>query len=132
MRESVICASGGEEGDCGDGGEEDEEEDEDEDEDENDFADLKARLVSLRCWGSVPVGLSLYFPSIWKRVLVPELRGHSKTGASRTRRWKTYSSRGGLLVAGLASHLESDAIGGGVLELEGGGGKVVEILVEEL
>jgi hypothetical protein len=64
MRESVICASGGEEGDCGDGGEEEEEEDEDEDEDENDFADLKARLVSLRCWGSVPVGLSLYFPSI--------------------------------------------------------------------
>jgi hypothetical protein len=44
----------------------------------------------------------------------------------------TYSSRGGLLVAGLASHLESDAIGSGILELEGGGRQVVEILVEEL
>jgi hypothetical protein len=44
----------------------------------------------------------------------------------------TYSSRGGLLVAGLAGHLEGDAIGGSVLELEGGGGEVVEILVQEL
>jgi hypothetical protein len=41
-------------------------------------------------------------------------------------------SRGGLVVAGLASHLERDTIGGGVLELEGGGREVVEILVEEL
>jgi hypothetical protein len=31
------------------------------------------------------------------------------------------SSRGGLLMAGLAGHLESDAIGSGILELEGGG-----------
>lgn len=44
----------------------------------------------------------------------------------------TYSSRGGLLVAGLASHLEGNAIGGSVLELEGSGGEVIEILVEEL
>ena len=44
----------------------------------------------------------------------------------------TYSSRGDLLVAGLAGHLEGDAIGGGVLELESGGGEVVEILVKEL
>lgn len=35
-------------------------------------------------------------------------------------------------MAGLASHLESDTIGSGVLELEGGGREVVEILVEEL
>jgi hypothetical protein len=35
-------------------------------------------------------------------------------------------------VAGLASHLEGNAIGGGVLELKGSGGEVVEILVEEL
>jgi hypothetical protein len=42
------------------------------------------------------------------------------------------SSRGGLLVAGLAGHLEGDAIGGSVLELKGGGREVVEILVEEL
>jgi hypothetical protein len=35
-------------------------------------------------------------------------------------------------VAGLASHLESDTIGGGVLELEGGGREVVEVLVEKL
>lgn len=56
-------------------------------------------------------------------------------GGERRRlgRWsKTYSSRGGLLVAGLASHLEGNAIGGGVLELKGGGGQVVEVLVEEL
>lgn len=45
---------------------------------------------------------------------------------------KTYSSRGGLLVAGLASHLEGNAIGSSVLELEGGGREVVEVLVEEL
>jgi hypothetical protein len=44
----------------------------------------------------------------------------------------THSSRGGLLVAGLAGHLEGDAIGSGVLELEGGGREVVEILVQEL
>lgn len=42
------------------------------------------------------------------------------------------SSRGGLLMAGLASDLEGNAVGGGVLELEGGGREVVEILVEEL
>lgn len=35
-------------------------------------------------------------------------------------------------MAGLASDLEGNAVGGSVLELEGGGGKVVEILVEEL
>jgi hypothetical protein len=45
---------------------------------------------------------------------------------------KTYSSRGGLLVAGLASDLEGNAVGSGVLELEGGSREVVEILVEEL
>jgi hypothetical protein len=35
-------------------------------------------------------------------------------------------------VAGLASDLEGNAVGGGVLELEGGGREVVEILVEEI
>lgn len=35
-------------------------------------------------------------------------------------------------MAGLAGHLEGNAIGGSVLELEGGGGQVVEVLVEEL
>lgn len=35
-------------------------------------------------------------------------------------------------MAGLAGHLESDAIGGSVLELESSGREVVEILVEEL
>lgn len=35
-------------------------------------------------------------------------------------------------MAGLASHLEGDAIGSSVLELECGGRKVVEIFVEEL
>lgn len=35
-------------------------------------------------------------------------------------------------MAGLASHLEGDAIRGGVLELDSSGRKVVEILVEEL
>jgi hypothetical protein len=35
-------------------------------------------------------------------------------------------------VAGLASDLEGNAVGSGVLELEGGGREVVEILVEEL
>ena len=35
-------------------------------------------------------------------------------------------------MAGLAGHLEGDAIGSGVLELEGGGREVVEILVQEL
>ena len=62
--------------------------------------------------------------------------GRTETHRGRARHWasrrKTYSSRGDLLVAGLASHLEGDAIGSGVLELEGGGGQVVEVLVEEL
>lgn len=44
----------------------------------------------------------------------------------------THSGRGDLLVAGLASDLEGNAVGGGVLELEGGGREVVEILVQEL
>lgn len=35
-------------------------------------------------------------------------------------------------MAGLAGHLEGDAIGSSVLELEGSGVEVVEILVEEL
>lgn len=35
-------------------------------------------------------------------------------------------------MAGLAGHLEGNAIGSSVLELEGGGGQVVEVLVEEL
>lgn len=35
-------------------------------------------------------------------------------------------------MAGLAGHLESDAIGSSVLELESSGGQVVEVLVEEL
>lgn len=35
-------------------------------------------------------------------------------------------------MAGLASDLEGDAVGGSVLELEGGGSEVVEVLVEEL
>lgn len=35
-------------------------------------------------------------------------------------------------MAGLASDLEGNAVGGGVLELKGGGREVVEILVEEL
>lgn len=45
---------------------------------------------------------------------------------------EAYSGGGGLLVAGLAGHLEGDAIGSGVLELEGSGVEVVEVLVEEL
>jgi hypothetical protein len=45
---------------------------------------------------------------------------------------EAYSGGGRLLVAGLAGHLEGDAIGSGVLELEGGSVKVVEVLVEEL
>ncbi len=44
----------------------------------------------------------------------------------------THGTGGGLLVASLARHLESDAIGSGVLELKGGGREVIEILVEEL
>lgn len=35
-------------------------------------------------------------------------------------------------MAGLAGDLEGNAVGGGVLELKGAGGKVVEILVQEL
>lgn len=35
-------------------------------------------------------------------------------------------------MAGLAGDLEGNAVGGGVLELKGGGREVVEILVEEL
>lgn len=44
----------------------------------------------------------------------------------------TYSARGVLVMAGLAVDLEGDTVGGSVLELDGGGRKVVEILVEEL
>ena len=35
-------------------------------------------------------------------------------------------------MAGLAGDLEGNAVGGGVLEFKGAGGKVVEILVQEL
>ena len=35
-------------------------------------------------------------------------------------------------MAGLASDLEGNTVGGDVLELEGGGRKMVEILVKEL
>lgn len=35
-------------------------------------------------------------------------------------------------MAGLASDLEGNTVGGGILELEGGGREVVEVLVEEL
>ena len=35
-------------------------------------------------------------------------------------------------MARLAGDLEGDTVGGGVLELEGGSGQVVEVLVEEL
>lgn len=44
----------------------------------------------------------------------------------------TYSSGGGLVVAGLASELQASAIGQSVLDLDGAGREVVEILVEEL
>lgn len=74
----------------------------------------------------VPVALSLYFPSICANGVSVEL------DAGKACVTNTYGSRGGLLVAGLASDLEGNAVGGGVLELEGGGSEVVEILVEEL
>jgi len=97
-------------------------------------------------WDAVPVGLSVYFPSIYARAPV-SVGGSSRTPRTvRTnattrcvtqrraggRMGGTHGSRGGLLVAGLASDLEGDAIGGGVLELKGGGGQVVEVLVEKL
>ena len=44
----------------------------------------------------------------------------------------TYSSAGGLLVAALSGHLESNIVGGVALDLDGTGGKVVEVLVEQL
>lgn len=58
--------------------------------------------------------------------------GSQRGGRLGARGAYTYSSRGGLLVAGLAGDLEGNAVGGGVLELKGGGREVVEILVEEL
>jgi hypothetical protein len=44
----------------------------------------------------------------------------------------THSSAGGLLMAALAGHLEGHIVGGVALDLDGTGGQVVEVLVEEL
>lgn len=44
----------------------------------------------------------------------------------------TYSTTGGLLVAALSSHLESNIVGGVALDLDGTGGLVVEVLVQQL
>lgn len=43
-----------------------------------------------------------------------------------------YRARSGLLVAALASNLEGNVVGGVALDLDGGGGEVVEVLVEQL
>lgn len=44
----------------------------------------------------------------------------------------TYSSGGGLVVAALAGHLESDIVGSVALDLNGTGREVVEVLVQQL
>jgi hypothetical protein len=90
--------------------------------------DILRVLRVLHVCGTVPVGLSVYFPSIWRR------KASVSVGSPEDSRKRgfTYGSRGGLFVAGLASDLEGDTVGGGVLELEGGGREVVEILVKEL
>lgn len=44
----------------------------------------------------------------------------------------TYGTSGGLLVRGLAGDLEGNVVGSVALELEGRGGEVVEVLVQEL
>lgn len=44
----------------------------------------------------------------------------------------TYRAGGDLVVAALAGDLEGDIVGGVVLDLDGAGGEVVEVLVEEL
>lgn len=44
----------------------------------------------------------------------------------------TYSAASDLVVGALAGHLESNIVGGVALDLEGAGGQVVEVLVEEL
>lgn len=155
------------------GGEDDDGDEEEDGEEDDDSSELKEDGEA------VPVGLSLYFPSIccrpmgsgqridsnWTfeaiesvrrdselrercRMPMPLLSEQQPSAAShlfdseyrldstdsslRAEGSKTYSGRGGLLVAGLASHLEGNAIGSGVLELEGGGREVVEVLVEEL
>lgn len=43
-----------------------------------------------------------------------------------------YQTARGALMCRLAGHLEGDVVGGGVLDLEGGGRGVVEVLGEEL
>jgi glyceraldehyde-3-phosphate dehydrogenase/erythrose-4-phosphate dehydrogenase len=44
----------------------------------------------------------------------------------------SYQTAGGALVSRLAGHLEGDVVGGGILQLEGRGGGVVEVLGQEL
>jgi hypothetical protein len=44
----------------------------------------------------------------------------------------TYRAAGGLIVAALAGDLEGNIVGGVALDLDGAGGEVVEVLVEEL
>lgn len=44
----------------------------------------------------------------------------------------SYRAGSGLLVAALASNLEGNIVGGVALDLDGGGGEVVEVLVEQL
>lgn len=43
-----------------------------------------------------------------------------------------YQTARGTLVCRLASHLEGDIVWGGVLDLKGGGGSVIEVLGQEL
>lgn len=44
----------------------------------------------------------------------------------------TYSSAGSLLVAALSVDLESNIVGGVALDLDGAGGQVIEVLVQQL
>ena len=45
---------------------------------------------------------------------------------------EAYQTARGALVRRLAGHLEGNIVGGGVLDLEGGGRGVVEVLGQEL
>lgn len=52
--------------------------------------------------------------------------------SSPTWRGWTYRAASGVVVAALASDLEGNIVGGVALDLDGAGGQVVEVLVEEL
>lgn len=64
--------------------------------------------------GVIPDGLSVYLASSWWRWSVEVVAKRADWG-------RTYSAGGGLLLGALSIDLEGNTVGGGALDLKGGG-----------